>query len=85
MPDKVHQEFLDSYEDGYNHGQATIKKQYVKKGYEASFKEINYKAPDFESEKLNKWYKEGFESNEVVKAVEDEAFHLGKSGDTREV
>ena len=26
------------------------------------------------------WYKEGFESNEVVKAVEDEAFQLGKSG-----
>ena len=81
VPNTSQQELLDAYEDGYKEGQATLKEQYVEKGYEAAFKEIEYKAPDFQSEKLIKWYKEGFDSNEEVKEIEDEAFELGKSGE----
>ena len=80
-PETAQQEFLVAYEDGYKEGQATLKEQYVGKGYEAAFNEIKYKAPDFESERLIKWYKEGFESNEVVKEIQDEAFQLGKNGE----
>ncbi|WP_431027041.1 YHYH domain-containing protein [Lysinibacillus sp. LZ02] len=81
LPDISEQVFLDAYEKGYKEAQEALKEEYSNKGYEAAFSMIEYSNPEIDNEKLITWFKEGFESNLLVKEIQEEAFNLGKSGE----
>ncbi|QGH33174.1 YHYH domain-containing protein [Gracilibacillus salitolerans] len=73
--------FIESYNKGYEKGQKELKDQYIKLGYEAAFTTLEYKKPDLEKEKYINWYKDGFNSNEEIDKIKDEAYKLGLNGD----
>ena len=80
-PDISEQIFLDAYEEGYKEAQEALKEAYINKGYEAAFSTVEYSEPEIDNDKFITWFKEGFESNKLVKEIQEEAFNLGKSGE----
>ncbi|MEK4010182.1 YHYH domain-containing protein [Peribacillus sp. FSL M8-0224] len=80
-PKSVKPIFIDAYKQGYDQGQSELKKTYVKQGYDAVFKNVKYKTPKLKSQKYINWYKEGFKSNNKVKAIQDAAYNAGLNGD----
>ncbi|MGP4079996.1 YHYH domain-containing protein [Pseudalkalibacillus sp. R45] len=77
----LEENYLKAYQDGYEKGQKELRDEYYKKGYNDAFKMLDYKQPNFLKEKYTKWYKEGFESNNDVIEIQDEAYELGLSGE----
>ncbi|WP_173918968.1 YHYH domain-containing protein [Halobacillus sp. Marseille-Q1614] len=84
-PNDIKDIYLDSYKDGYEKGQQELKDKYVNQGYEAAYTMLKYESPTLDKEKYEGWYKEGFDSNQEIKEIKNEAHELGLSGATYEL
>lgn len=80
-PKSVKPIFIDAYKQGYDKGQNERKKTYVKQGHDAAFKKVKYKTPKLNSQIYINWYKEGFKSNNNVKANQKAAYNAGLNGE----
>ncbi|WP_079515004.1 YHYH domain-containing protein [Rossellomorea marisflavi] len=80
-PSDKDKEIVTSYEEGYTKAQEELKKEYQDKGFEAAFKQVKYKSPEYENDKFTAWFKEGFNSNKKVKEIQKAGFKLGKQGE----
>lgn len=80
-PKDIKEIYIKAYKSGFEKGQIELKDRYIKKGYEAAFTMLEYKAPDFENEKFIEWYKEGFVSNKEIKSIQEDAYNQGLSGE----
>ncbi|OAH53851.1 hypothetical protein AWH48_11300 [Domibacillus aminovorans] len=80
-PQNVKVIYVESYNQGYKHGQEELKETYEEQGYEAAFTTLAYQKPSLENEKYMKWYEEGFRSNREVKLIQEAAYEMGLSGE----
>lgn len=42
---------------------------------------LEYKEPEYENEKFVEWYKEGFESNDEIKNIQEAGYNHGLNGE----
>ncbi|MGM7719179.1 YHYH domain-containing protein [Metabacillus sp. Hm71] len=80
-PKDIKDIYIKAYQSGFEKGQNELKESYIKKGYEAAYTMLEYKAPEYENEKYIEWYKEGFESNKEIKSIQESAYNQGLSGE----
>lgn len=77
----IDEEFRDVYFDNFNKGQEELANQYKEKGYKFAFTQEKYKSPNYDKEKYNSWYKEGYESGvKDLENLKEVAYNDGYDG-----
>lgn len=79
-PKNIDEMYIAAYQEGYEKGQLELKEMYVQQGYEAAFTMLEYKKPALDNDKFIDWYKEGFNSNNEVGEIREEALAQGQQG-----
>ncbi|MFJ7728458.1 YHYH domain-containing protein [Neobacillus sp. NPDC097160] len=72
--------YAKAYQEGYEKAQTELKEEYLQKGYEAAFINLEYLNPNETNEKFAGWIKEGFESNKEIAKIKEAGYALGKEG-----
>jgi len=68
----VEENLLEEYNSGFHSAVSKLKRKYKEKGYDAAFNQSEYIDPGYTNEKFTKWYKKGFESNDIAKEINEE-------------